>query len=126
MAMLQRPAVSKATKAAVAIGLTVCALAIAWLLALRFLPWDILYFSQIRDGKELIARIEAFKNHHGRLPDPANVNEVLKLGFELRTGYYPDYRVSGGNYELWYSFGFDGPTIKYWSGSGKWYCELCD
>jgi hypothetical protein len=79
MAMLQRPALTKATKVSVAIGLTICALGIAWFLALRFLPWDIVYISHIHKGNELIARVEAFKSQHGRLPDPANVNEVLKL-----------------------------------------------
>jgi hypothetical protein len=84
-----------------------------------------LYRNEIQRGNELVAGIESFKKRHGRLPDPGNVAEVLKLGFKMRTGYYPEYHVSGGNYELWYPMGFDGPTIKYWSQSGQWYCELC-
>src|SRR6266571_5637872 len=123
MAML-RLAPNKVAKVVAGIGLTLCALVVVWLLALRFLPWDILYTRQIKRGNELITGIESFKAHHGRLPDPGNVDEVLKLGFELRTGYYPEYHVSGGNYELWHSMGFDGPTVKYRSASGQWYCEL--
>ena len=53
------------------------------------------------------------------------MTEVLNLGFELMAGYHPDYQVSGESYELPYSPGFDGPTIKYSSRTGQWYCELC-
>ena len=87
----------RAFKVATAIAVGLCALAIGWVLALRFLPWDVLYRGEITKGNELVARIESFKARHGRLPDSANVTEVLNLGFELRVGYHPDYQVSGDN-----------------------------
>ena len=96
-----------------------------WLLAVSLLPWDVLYWREIRSGDRLVLAIESFERLYGRLPDADNPEELIKLGFELRTGYYPDYNVTGKTYELSYSMGFDGPTIKYLSADRKWACDLC-
>lgn len=110
-----------------AVPLAGAALVLAWLLAVLFLPWDLLYWGEISAGNALVSKIEVFKSNHGRLPDPKNVQEVVGLGFELRTGYYPQYRPFGrDHYEIEYNMVFDGPRIIYSSSTSAWRCELCN
>jgi hypothetical protein len=80
---------------------------------------------EITEGNAIIANIEQFRREHGRLPDENKPDEVTALGFELRTGYHPDYRPTGSEYEIGYYFGFDGPYIIYSSKMKEWRCELC-
>lgn len=109
------------------VPLAAMALVLAWVLALQFLPWELLHWSEIRSGNLLASRVEDYRREHGYLPDPENVEEVVGLGFELRVGNYPDYRLAGRDgYEIQYYMGFDRPILIYSSMSGNWRCELCD
>ena len=95
-----------------------------WLALVVYLPWQILYWPEIRAADAIIANVEQFRREHGRLPDENKPDEVTALGFELRVGYYPDYRPSGDEYEVVYYFGFDGPRLAYSSKTKTWRCEL--
>ena len=110
-----------------AVPLAVGALLVGWLLVFPHLPWTVAYWSEIRQGNQLASKIESFRERHARLPNPEKTEELLSLGFELRVGYHPEYRLMGSNaYELEYYIGFDGPRIIYSSNTKQWHCELCD
>ena len=98
----------------------------AWLLMLPRVPWTFVYAREINQGNALAAKIEDFRKHHGRLPDPDNTAELLSLGFEIRMNCHPHYkRIGDDRYELAYAVGFGGTNIIYASGDGQWRCELC-
>jgi hypothetical protein len=102
-------------------------LVLAWALSPLYLPWKVLYWGELRSGDRIILNIENFRAKYNRLPQPEKTDEVLPLGFELRVGYYPDYKlIKPGEYELEYSFGFDGPNLRYSSLAKQWTCELCN
>lgn len=89
----------------------------------HLLPWKLEYRAEMSAGNVLIAKIENFRKEHGRLPDAEKPQEIVPLGFELRTGYHPDYKVAGDYYEITYVFGFDGPYIVYSSRTKQWRCD---
>jgi hypothetical protein len=92
-----------------------------------YLPWTLAYWSEIKQGDQLVSKIESFRGRHARLPNPEKTEELLPLGFELRIGYHPEYRLTGSKaYELEYYIGFDGPRIIYSSSTKQWRCELCN
>ena len=105
----------------------IAALIVALVLLKLFnvLPWRLEYWMEITAGNAIIAKVEQFRIEHGRLPDENKPDEVTALGFELRTGYHPDYRPMGTEYEIEYYIGFDGPQIIYSSKMKEWRCELC-
>jgi len=71
--------------------------------------------------KRLIENIETLKKQQGRLPDLNNTEEMLALGFELRVGWYPEFKpLNATDYELWLYTGFDGPYEMYSSQSRTW------
>jgi hypothetical protein len=98
----------------------------AFVLSPSYLPWKMVYWKELRNGDRIISNIGKFKEKNNRLPRPEMTDEVLSLGFELRVGYYPDYKITKpGEYELEYAFGFDGPYLRYSSSTEQWTCELC-
>jgi hypothetical protein len=97
----------------------------AVIVVFNVLPWRAAYWMDISEGNAIIANIEQFRIEHSRLPDENKPDEVTALGFELRTGYQPDYRPMGSEYEIEYYIGFDGPRIIYSSKAKEWRCESC-
>jgi hypothetical protein len=117
----------KLTTAIWAVPLAVGALIVVWSALLPFLPWKVVYWGEMRQGDALVSNIESFRKKNARLPNPEKTEELVSLGFEVRVGYYPEYRLAGGGeYEIEYYIGFDGPRIIYSSNTRQWHCELCD
>lgn len=118
----------KLTKGAWIGGLVAIAALMCWIVLVKFLPWNVLYWSDMREGDYLIAKVEKFRTRNGRLPNPAQPEEMVGLGFkDLSIEYRPDFKPVGSNdYELVYQSGFDGPYIKYSSLTKQWICELCE
>ncbi|HYF36985.1 MAG TPA: hypothetical protein VD994_16930 [Prosthecobacter sp.] len=74
-----------------------------------------------RQVDELIARVEEYARVHGRLPDPNDETLMGSLGFELRTGWHPDYKPGeGGAFVITLWEGFDGPYWTWDSSSRTW------
>ena len=84
----------------------------------------IIYFhltAEKRDAIRIISRIETFRELHGRLPDPEVHKEMKDLGFELQTGWTPDYRaVDANHYQITILSGFDGPHDQWDSSLNQW------
>jgi hypothetical protein len=100
---------------------------IVGIVALPYLPWKLVYACEIRQGNEIVSKIEDFRQRYRRLPDPDDTEAMSALGFELIIGYRPAYRSVGQEaYELEYYVGFDGPRIIYSSTTRQWSCEMCD
>jgi hypothetical protein len=94
----------------------------------EILPWKLRYWTwwDLREGAVIVANVERFRLEHGRLPDAYNTGELVGLGFEDNAvATNPLYSVDGGEYEIRYVEGFDGPYIVYSSRLKEWYCELC-
>jgi hypothetical protein len=108
-------------------ALLLLVLLVLWGAAIRLLPWNVLYSSEMMRGDELVLNIENFRKQHGRLPNSEKTEEVVSLGFELLASYYSIYRPTGegASYEVEYYVGFDGPRIIYSSNTKQWHCELC-
>jgi hypothetical protein len=89
--------------------------------ALPYLPWKLVYSSEISQGNEIVAKIEDFRRQYHRLPDSDRPEQLTALGFELGIGYKPEYRPLGPDaYEIEYYIGFDGPRIIYSSKTKQW------
>ena len=109
-----------------AVLLLICVWAICvWgtLTLLEVLPWRVRYWSDMRAGNAIIAKVEQFRGDHGRLPNRDNIDEVNALGFTFPVDYSPDYRAFGDEYEIEYMEGFDGPYIAYSSKLKEWQCR---
>lgn len=70
--------------------------------------------AEFRKANRINAAIEDYRTTHGRLPNPRNQEVMMSLGFELRTGWHPDFRVETekGLYRITIIDGTDGP---YWT-----------
>jgi hypothetical protein len=92
------------------------------LVALAINIWiEVGIYFETNEWYRVIANIDEFKRKKGRLPDPNNMEEMLGLGFELRTDYYPGYEHRGPNYYILSdSFGLDGPRVIYRSETKTW------
>ena len=93
---------------------TLCVLAIA---AGLFVSDSTFLFhrDQLRTGNEIVARVEAFRASHGRLPE--NLEEVGIKDPDL-TVYYR--KVNGEEYLVWFGRYSVGESETYNSRSKKW------
>lgn len=75
-----------------------------------------------RNANQIIARIEDYRRHEGRLPDPEDRHLMQTLGFELgAVGWHPDYQLlDAASYRITLLKGFDGPYWIYEAKSTSW------
>lgn len=78
-------------------------------------------YNQKAHVEQLAKRLERYQEQHGYLPNPDDIQTMQALGFELRTGWYPDFiPITETQFELWLYNGFDGPHMVYHSTSKEW------
>ena len=97
-----------------------------WIVLIGFFSVSVWWF--FFDGGErwsanrIVGRIENYRYIHGRLPDPEDTALLQTLGFELRVGLHPEYRLIGPtDYVITILLGFDGPYWYYESRTESWH-----
>ena len=85
------------------------------LAAIRYDPVWLFHRSELRNGNEIIARVEAFRASHGRLPETA---EEVGMDTDEISVYY---RKDGGNeYSVMFGRHAMGECETYYSRTKKW------
>ena len=91
------------------------------LLVHQSLPWQFWFRDEIIAGNKIAENLENYKSLHGKYPSSDSVDIMLNLGFQLHTGYYPEYTlINDSTYSLAYNYGIDSETLQYLSSSRQW------
>jgi hypothetical protein len=85
------------------------------------LPWQFWFREEIVAGNEIAKNLENFRQQHGKYPNPDSIKIMLNLGFQLHTGYQPEYAViNDSTFSLTYKFGLDSELLQYLSSDRQW------
>lgn len=77
----------------------------------------------IEHGNTLISAVETYRSKHNTLPDTADSDTLLQLGFkhDKDLGWQPNYRkLDAAHYQIIYADGFEPPHLGWDSHSKTW------
>ena len=81
-----------------------------WMVA----PQEIVYRSELRTGKIVVSRVEAYRNSYGSLPDSLGAVGMNELDLNV---YYQ--KIDSRNYIVWFGTTL-GESMTYHSDLRKW------